>query len=110
MVAYKPRSPQDDSSRSLSPDVAARLRSALGAHWAQAEGYEAELRAALQVAAQDARARGMRPEELLLAMKAVEEDVAVTLEVEDTQDRDRFRIWLVGVCMRAFFAEGTQGI
>ena len=109
MVAYNPRSPRDDS-RALSPDVAAQLRSALGAHWAEAEGYEAELAAALKAAAQDARARGLRPEELLLAMKAVEEEVAVTLKVVDTQDRDRFRIGLVGACMRAFFAEGSTGI
>ena len=49
----------------------------------------------------------MRAEELLLALKAIEEEVAKTLGVVDTQDRDRFRIWLVGACMRAFFAEST---
>ena len=109
MVAYNPRSPRDDS-RSLSPDAAAQLRSALGAHWAEAEGCDAELTAALRVVAQDARARGLLPEELLLAMKAVEEEVAVTLKVDDTQDRDRFRMWLVGACMRAFFADGSESV
>jgi hypothetical protein len=109
MVAYNSRSPRDDS-RSLSPDVATQFRSALGAHWAKAEGYDAELGAALKAVARDARTRGLRPEELLLAMKAVEEEVAATLEVDNTQDRDRFRIWLVGACMRAFFAEDTGGI
>lgn len=109
MVAYNPRSPRDDG-RSLAPDVAAQFRSALGAHWAEAEGYDAELAAALKAIAKDARARGLRPEELLLAMKAVEEEVAVTLKVDVTQDRDRFRIWLVGACMRAFFAEDRTDI
>ena len=104
MVAYNPRSPRDDN-RSLSPDVAARLRSALGAHWAQAEGREAELATALAMVAQDARSRGLRPEELLLALKAIETEVAGTLDILDTQDRDRFRLWLVGACMRAFFAD-----
>jgi hypothetical protein len=106
MVAYNPRFPRDDN-RSLSPDIAARLRSALAAHWAQAEGDGVELMTALTSAAQDARARGMRAEELLLALKAIEQDVAKTLGVVDTQDRDRFRIWLVGACMRAFFVEST---
>ena len=50
----------------------------------------------------------MRPEELLLALKAIEEDVAETLKVVDTQDRDRFRIWLVRACMRAFFSEEPE--
>jgi hypothetical protein len=63
------------------------------------------LAAALAAAAQDARTRGLRPEELLIALKAIEHEVALSLEVDDTQDRDRFRIWLVGACMRAFFAE-----
>jgi hypothetical protein len=106
MVAYNPRFPRDDN-RSLSPDVAARLRSALTAHWAREEGDVAELSTAITSAAQDARALGMRPEELLLALKAIEEEVAKTLGVLDTHDRDRFRIWLVGACMRAFFAEST---
>jgi len=43
----------------------------------------------------------------LLALKAIEEEVAKTLRVIDTQDRDRFRICLVGACMRAFFVEST---
>jgi len=107
MVAYNPRSPRDDN-RSLSPDVAARLRSALAAHWSsKAQDDDAELTSALTSAAKDAHALGMRPEELLLALKAIEEEVAKTLRVIDTQDRDRFRIWLVGACMLAFFVEST---
>ncbi len=109
MVAYNPRSPRDHS-RSLSPEVAVQLRSALGAHWATVEGDEAALATALNAVARDGRARGLRPEELLLAMKAVEEEVAVTLRVTETQDRDRFRMWLVGACMRAFFAEESKGL
>lgn len=106
MVDYNPRSPRDDS-RSLSPDVTAQFHAALGAHWADAERGDAELAVALKAVAQDARARDLRPEELLLAMKAIEEEVAESLRIHETQDRDRFRIWLVGACMRAFFAEGS---
>ena len=68
------------------------------------EMQDAILATALKAAAEDAHSRGLLPEELLLALKAVEEEVAVLLDVENTQDRDRFRIWLVGACMRAFFA------
>jgi hypothetical protein len=107
MVAYNPRPPRDER-RSLSPDVAAQLQCALRAHWAESDGSDAELAAALEAVAQDARVRGLRPEELLLAMKAVEEEVAATLKINVTQDRDRFRTSLVGACMRAFFAEKKQ--
>ena len=102
MVAYNPRMP-DDERRSLPAEITAQLRAALIAHWNQSEGHDSLLESALAAAAQDARSRGLRAEELLLALKRSEEDVARTLDVEDTQDRDRFRIWLVGACMRAFF-------
>jgi hypothetical protein len=103
MVAYNPRSP-DDERRSLTRDVATQLRSAITARWTQPAGFDSVLGSALSAAADDARTRGLRPEELLLALKAIEQDVATTLDVDDTQDRDRFRIWLVGACMRAFFS------
>ena len=103
MVAYNPRSP-DDERPSLPPEIAVRLRDALVAHWNRSDAHDSLLESALTAAAQDAKSRGLRAEELLLALKRSEEDVAYALDVEDTQDRDRFRIWLVGACMRAFFA------
>jgi hypothetical protein len=106
MVAFNPRSPRDDSPK-LAPDVAALLRSALCARWTDHASFDGPLTKALAAAAQDAHARGLRPEELLVALKAIEQDVALSQDVVDTQDRDRFRIWLVGACMRAFFADET---
>lgn len=103
MVAYNPRLP-DDERPTLPPAVAAELHAALVARWKEPEAFDALLESALSAAARDAKARGLRPEELLLALKKSEQDVANTLDVGDTQDRDRFRIWLVGACMRAFFA------
>jgi hypothetical protein len=103
MVAYNSRSSPGEG-RALSPEVAAQLRASLVARWNPTESHDAELGAALAAAAEDARIRGFRPEELLLALKEIETDVAFSLDVADTQDRDRFRIWLVGACMRAFFA------
>ena len=103
MVAYNPRLP-DDERPSLPPEIAAQLRAALLARWNASEAYDSLLESALDAAAQDAKGRGLRAEELLLALKKSEQEVADTLDVADTQDRDRFRIWLVGACMRAFFA------
>lgn len=103
MVAFNPRSPRDDG-RSLSPEVTSELRESLVARWTSPKKLDAGLEKALTAAADDARSRGLLPEELLLALKAIEQEVAETLDVLDTQDRDRFRTWLVGACMRAFFA------
>ena len=107
MVAYNPRSPRDDS-RTLSPDVAAQLHAALCCRWTNPTSFDGVLTTALAAAAEEAHARGLRPEELLVALKAIEQDVALSQDVIDTQDRDRFRIWLVGACMRAFFADATK--
>ena len=106
MVAYNPRLP-DDERPTLTPEVTDQLRAALLAHWDESAAHGAMLESALAAAAEDAKARGLRAEELLLALKKSEQEVANTLDVADTQDRDRFRIWLVGACMRAFF--GVDG-
>ena len=103
MVAYNPRFP-DDERPTLPPEIASQLRAALVARWKESEAYDSLLESALTAAAENAKARGLRAEELLLALKKSEQEVADTLDVADTQNRDRFRIWLVGACMRAFFA------
>lgn len=102
MVASNPSSPHPER-RSLSPEATRELHRALAAHWRDPAGSEQALNRALAAGADDARTRGLRPEELLLALKAIEEEVSTALDVVETQDRDRFRIWLVGACMRAFF-------
>lgn len=108
MVAYNPRTPADRR-RMLSADVAERLHAAIVARWQDVADDDA-LTAALSEAAQDARQRSLLPEELLLALKAIEEEVGDKLRAVDADDRDRFRHWLVGACMRAFFNDqGSQG-
>lgn len=105
MVAYNPRSPRDDN-RMLSSEVAAQLRAAISERWNQPQRHnDSALTEALAGAAQEAKRRSLRPEELLLALKGIEEDVAFASRVVDTEERDRFRLWLVGACMRAFFSE-----
>jgi len=107
MVAYNPRTPRDDS-RMLSSEAAAQLRAAISERWSRPKQADDSLTTALAAAAQEAKNRSLRPEELLLALKAIEEDVAVASKVVDTEERDRFRFWLVGECMRAFFSEEQQ--
>ena len=107
MVAYKPTSP-DDERRMLSSESAAQLRAAITERWSRPQHSEGSLIDALAAAAEEARHRSLRPEELLLALKAIEEDVAVASKVVDSDERDRFRFWLVGACMRAFFAEDPK--
>jgi hypothetical protein len=104
MVAYKPRSPDDDARR-LSDEAAAQLRAAISERWSRPQNSGGPLSEALATAAEEARSRSLRPEQLLIALKAIEEDVAIASRVVDSEERDRFRLWLVGACMRAFFSE-----
>ena len=108
MVAYDPRLPPDHR-RMLSADVADRLRLALIERWEKRSEDDSVLRAALQQAVNDAKQRQLRPEELLIALKAVEERVVELLPRVDLDERDRFRHWVVGVCMRAYFGDDPVG-
>jgi 3-methyladenine DNA glycosylase Mpg len=89
----------------LSAEVAAQLRTAIAERWSRPQQSGGSLAEALAVAAEEARSRSLRPEELLIALKTIEEDVAIASRVADSEERDRFRLWLVGACMRAFFSE-----
>ena len=105
MVAYNPRTP-DDHRRLLSADVAEQMRAALTARWGQPDSDE-PLVAAVADAARDARERQLRPEELLLALKAIEDQVANSVRHVDTDQRDHLRRWMVAACLRAYFSDAT---
>lgn len=107
MVAYNSRTP-DDHRRLLSADVADQLRAALTARWDKASDSDALLVTALAEAARDAREKQLLPEELLLALKAIEEQVANSMRHVDTDQRDHLRRWLVSVCLRAYFGDETK--
>jgi hypothetical protein len=104
MVAYSRNTPPDPS-RTLSPAIADRLRAALAARWDETTPSDADLTSALGEAARDAKSRQMRPEELLLALKAIEGQVAEAVKQVNDEDRELLHHWLVGACMRAYFAD-----
>ena len=69
-----PQFDNTENARALSPDVESRLTASLKAHASQPTEQTANaLKAALDAAARDARARQLRSEELLIVFKAIEQ-------------------------------------
>jgi hypothetical protein len=106
MIAHDSRGTPEDA-RALSAALVRRLREAIDARWA-AKGGDADLAvaalaAALQDAAVEARERALHPEELILAIKALEREVAATRGDLGHADRRALRAWLVTACVRAYF-------
>lgn len=111
MIAHDSRGMPEDA-RVLSAPLTSRLREAIAARWRAREGAEVDLAtrtlaAALAAAAAEARDRSLHPEELVLAIKAVEGAVAAEVAASRAEltpgDRRGLRAWLVTVCIRAYF-------
>jgi hypothetical protein len=107
MIAHDSRETPEDA-RALSAGLAQRLRVAIEERWratssADVERAVATLGVALEDAAAEARQRGLHPEELIVAMKALERDVAATRGNPGSADRRTLRSWLVTACIRAYF-------
>ena len=101
-------SPPPPEPRSLHPDTAAELRAVIAERWRAVSDTENALAAVVARVAREARVDGLRPEELIIALKAIEEDVLGapgTLRADDFDARRRFREWLVTSCVRAYFAD-----
>ncbi len=87
--------------RPLSERVDAQLRDAIvGVQ--RNTGTEDALREALREAAAEARQRGLRPEELIIALKALIDDLP-GMRSPATEDRVRLRDRIVSACIRAYF-------
>jgi hypothetical protein len=107
MIAHDSRGTPEDA-RVLSAPIAQRLRDAIGERWRAAGGpaserAEADLAAALAVAAAEARDRSLHPEALILAIKALEGEVAGSTARLAPGERRVLRAWLVSACIRAYF-------
>ena len=106
MVPHSASSPPPEP-RSLHPETVAALRAVIAERWRAVSGTEDALAAIIARVAREAREDGLHPEELIVALKAIEQDVlggVGTLRADDVEARRRFREWLVSTCVRAYFA------
>ena len=99
---------QPPPARQLSPETADALRAAIAEGWRAGQQTEERLQAVLARAAREAHELGLRPEELIVALKRVEEEVMGqpgALRATDADARRRFREWMVSACVRAYFGK-----
>ena len=90
------------SPRAFTPAVARQLADALRAQQSGSPGASAALESAVRAAAEDARARAMHPEQLVVAMKAV---LAMVGPGGPERDADRARGDLLQRMLAAYFAD-----
>lgn len=107
MVAYDPRRPVDPA-RSLTPATRDALREAVRAQWQNPDSMTETLASVIRRAATEARARGVRPEDLIVDIKATEDSVADESRIA-ARTRHRVREWIVAACIRAYFETDGDG-
>ncbi len=109
MVPHSSQQPPTGS-RALSPETTVVLQAAILERWrVPGDGVgDAAMADAVGRAAAEARERGMRPEELIVLLKGIEDEVMGRpglLRATDPDARRRFREWLVSTCVRAYFSD-----
>lgn len=105
--------PPPAGARTLSPETLDALRSVIAERWRDPADPGTRLPELLARAAAEARARSIQPEELLVMLRRIEEEIIAppgSLRGTDPDARRRFREWLVQSCLRAYFArDGEAG-
>jgi hypothetical protein len=108
MIAHDSRGTPENA-RSLSEAVTRRVREAIHTRASSSttdiDGADVALAAALEEAAAEAHARALHPEELLLAIKALEEQVALARGTVAYAERRALRARLVTACIHAYFRD-----
>lgn len=89
--------------RTLSAPTLSRLRAVMALHASDPRAPDGELRDALRAAADEARERALRPEELIIALKALLEDIGNDRPRWNATEQLRFREWLVTTAIRAYY-------
>jgi len=102
MVAYDPRR-WPDADRRLRDETIDALRAAIRAQRSRGRTPSAELEAAIQTAARDARERNISPEVLLVQLKLVAEEAGVYPSIGLDESANALREWLVSACVNAYF-------
>jgi hypothetical protein len=90
--------------RPLSESTLEQLRRAFQERRQSPAVGDSALQAALQVLAAEARARSLRPEELIVTLKRLIDEASGSRS--GSGDERRLREWIVTTCIRAYF-EGT---
>ena len=100
--------PPSDPAPELSPATLRALRDVLEERWRALEDADGRLHEAVHTAAREAKALGIRPEHLIVAMKRLESEIFAqrrAIRARDPEARVRFREWLVSSCLEAYFEE-----
>ena len=92
--------------RPLSAETLAVLRSAVLGHIEQAATPEVDLERAVAAVVDEARARAMRPEELIVAFKALYASLPEPRSAAARAEQLRLREQLVSACIRAYYGDG----
>ena len=110
MNASDSRSDRPNGS-ALSPGSATLLRRAVTSRLHDRSDSERELRDALHVVAAEARERGLRPEELVVALKSLFDATSSEVSPHGADESRRLREWIVATCIRAYYTpeKGAQG-
>ena len=96
--------PPDQPLRGFSYGIATALSSALTALARRDdEANMAAVRDAVGAAAAEARQRGLRPEELVLAFKGIEDEVVMQLDAKSKSAHETLRSRLVSALLSAYF-------
>jgi hypothetical protein len=104
MVAYDSRRTPDPAQQLL-PRTADALREALALQSRAGQDPLPELRAAVRLAAQDARDRQLRPENVLAQLNAILADAAIDVTPQGPTPNRGLRQWLITACLRAYWDE-----
>lgn len=91
----------------FSPVVAGQLAKAMREFDDHLSATEADLREALTAAAVEARARGFGPEQLVIALKAVQADLG-DVATRSAQAREKFQSLVLKGLLTAYFGQGGK--
>lgn len=94
----------DGPPRSLSPAVTAELAAAMRSFAAGSRTSEAWLQRALSAAALEAREMGLRPEELVLALKRIEVTVS-RASTRSLPEQEAFHTRILAAMLEAYFRD-----
>jgi hypothetical protein len=95
--------PQTPESRSLSEPTIDHLRRAVQERRLAPAAGDAALQAALESVAAEARARALRPEELIVALKQVMDEARAPRST--SSDERHLREWVVTTCIKAYYSQ-----